>query len=149
MKHFMPPNRAELTFAGPAHPECLDAIHELMGRLWQAETGVTDTDRMMFTTAVLEVANNIVTHNRARSDVSISLALTADPIALRAEFCDDGSPAAVDLDTAALPGDSAESGRGLAIARMALDELGYERGKEVNRWRLARHRSASSNSPSN
>ena len=145
----MPPSRAELTFAGPAHADCLDAIHDLMSRLWRAEPGVTDTDRMMFTTAVLEVANNIVTHNRATSGVSISLALTADPTALRAEFRDDGSPAAVELETAALPGDFAESGRGLALARMALDELGYERAKEVNRWRLARHRSASPSSPSN
>ena len=138
----MPPNRAELTFAGPAHAQCLDAIHDLMSRLWRAEPGVTDTDRMMFTTAVLEVANNIVTHNRARSGVSISLALTADPTALRADFCDDGSPATVDLETAALPGDFAESGRGLALARMALDEFSYERAKDVNQWRLARHRSA-------
>ena len=144
----MPPNRAELTFAGPARVDCLDAIHDLISRLWRAEPGVTDTDRMMFTTAVLEVANNIVTHNPARSGVSISLALTADPTALRAEFCDDGSPAAVDLEITALPGDSAESGRGLALARMALDELGYERAKDVNHWRLTRHRSAQRRPPS-
>ena len=140
---FMPPDGAALTFAGAAQAECLDAIHDLVDQLWRAEPDVTDTDRMMFTTAVLEVANNIVTHNRSRSGVSISLALTADPSALRAEFSDDGSPAVVDLESAALPEDLAESGRGLALARMALNELGYERTKEMNRWRLARHRSAS------
>ena len=145
----MPPNRAALTYAGPAEAECLDAIHDLVDRLWQAEPGVTDTDQMMFTTAVLEVANNIVSHNRSRPGVSISLGLTADPTALRAEFCDDGSPAVVDLENTALPEDFAESGRGLALARMALDELGYERTKDVNRWRLARHRSVSGSSPSN
>jgi len=138
----MPPSRAELTFAGPAQGGCLDAIHDLMDRLWRADQGVTDTDRTMFTTAVLEVANNIVTHNRASSDVSISLALTADPTLLRAEFCDNGSPAAVDLETIALPGAFAESGRGLALARMTLDELSYERADCMNRWRLTRHRSA-------
>jgi serine/threonine-protein kinase RsbW len=111
-----------------------------MDRLWRAEASVADADRMMFTTAVLEVANNIVTHNGAGSEVSIALALTADPTALRADFCDDGSPAAVDLATTALSGDLAESGRGLALARMALDEFSYERTKDRNRWQLTRHR---------
>jgi len=137
----MPPSPVKLTFAGPAEARCLDAIHDLMDRLWRAEETVADTDRMMFTTAVLEVANNIVTHNGAGSEVSVSLALTADPAALRAVFCDDGSPSGVDLETTALPGDFAESGRGLALARMALDEFSYERTKDLNRWRLTRHRS--------
>ena len=137
----MPPDWAEFTFAGLAQAGCLDAIHDLMDRLWVDQQEVAETDQMMFTTAVLEVANNIVTHNGARSGVSISLALTAGPTRLCAEFCDDGSPAEVNLETAALPADLAESGRGLAMARMALDEFSYEREKDLNRWRLSRHRS--------
>ena len=137
----MPPNGADLTFAGPAQEGCLDRIHDLINQLWRVHQDVTDTDRIMFTTAVLEVANNIVTHSGARSGVSISLALTADPTLLSAEFRDDGSPAEVNLETVALPGDSAESGRGLALARMALDEFSYKRGKDLNQWRLTRRRS--------
>jgi hypothetical protein len=37
-----------------------------------------------------------------------------------------------------MPVQSNETGRGLAIARKALDELGYERKGEVNTWRLVK-----------
>jgi serine/threonine-protein kinase RsbW len=134
----VPTSPTELTFSGPARPECLDAIHDLLNRLWSSGTGADDTDRAMFTTAVLEIANNIVTHNDPDSSVSLSLSLSADSGVLRAELRENGSPVAVDTTTAALPDDFAESGRGLALAGMALDDFRYERAEEVNRWQLSR-----------
>jgi serine/threonine-protein kinase RsbW len=35
-----------------------------------------------------------------------------------------------------MPDATSETGRGLAMARSLLDELGYEREGEVNKWRL-------------
>jgi serine/threonine-protein kinase RsbW len=134
----VPTSPTELTFTGPARPECLDAIHGLLDQLWDAGTGADDTDRAMFTTAVLEIANNIVTHNGSDSSVSLSLVLSADSGVLRAELLENGSPTAVDTATASLPNDFAESGRGLALAWMALDDFRYERAEELNRWQLSR-----------
>jgi serine/threonine-protein kinase RsbW len=37
-----------------------------------------------------------------------------------------------------MPDPASESGRGLAIARQVLDELGYEREGEINKWRLVK-----------
>jgi anti-sigma regulatory factor (Ser/Thr protein kinase) len=37
-----------------------------------------------------------------------------------------------------MPGHDSEQGRGLAMARQLLDELGYERDGGVNRWRLVK-----------
>jgi serine/threonine-protein kinase RsbW len=37
-----------------------------------------------------------------------------------------------------MPGHESEQGRGLAMSRSLLDELGYERDGEVNRWRLVK-----------
>jgi anti-sigma regulatory factor (Ser/Thr protein kinase) len=37
-----------------------------------------------------------------------------------------------------MPAPTSETGRGLAIARKVLDELGYERDGEVNIWRLVK-----------
>jgi anti-sigma regulatory factor (Ser/Thr protein kinase) len=37
-----------------------------------------------------------------------------------------------------MPSHSSEAGRGIAMARKLLDELGYERDGEVNRWRLVK-----------
>jgi serine/threonine-protein kinase RsbW len=110
----------------------------LLDRLWSAGTGADDIDRAMFTTAVLEIANNIVTHNGPDSSVLLSLILSADSGVLRAELLENGSPANVDTATASLPDDFAESGRGIALARMALDEFGYEQTDEQNRWQLER-----------
>jgi serine/threonine-protein kinase RsbW len=37
-----------------------------------------------------------------------------------------------------MPAPTSEDGRGLAIARKALDELAYKREGEVNTWRLVK-----------
>jgi anti-sigma regulatory factor (Ser/Thr protein kinase) len=37
-----------------------------------------------------------------------------------------------------MPAHDSEAGRGLAMARSLLDELGYERVGDVNRWRLVK-----------
>jgi serine/threonine-protein kinase RsbW len=37
-----------------------------------------------------------------------------------------------------MPGHESEAGRGLAMARSLLDELGYERDGNLNRWRLVK-----------
>ena len=39
-----------------------------------------------------------------------------------------------------MPAGLQTSGRGLAIAREALDELSYERAEGLNRWRMVRLR---------
>jgi len=37
-----------------------------------------------------------------------------------------------------MPAPESEDGRGLAMARSLLDDLGYERDGNVNRWRLVK-----------
>ncbi|MEA2634533.1 MAG: hypothetical protein QOH92_1300, partial [Chloroflexota bacterium] len=37
-----------------------------------------------------------------------------------------------------MPDTESESGRGLPMARSLLDEMGYERDGDVNRWRLVK-----------
>lgn len=127
----------ELTFAGPAGPECIEHIHQLLDRLWTEEPSVADVDQMLFCTAVVEVANNIVEHGRS---TQLTLALQVTPSQLKASFVDDGSPAEVDVGRSAMPDGFAESGRGLAIARAVLDEFSYSRTGVNNRWNLIRQR---------
>lgn len=136
----MPGSRTELSFRGPIEPACLDSTHDLLARLWREQPDVTDLDRIMFSTAVLEVANNIVSHGGVGS---VSLALNGDERRLEARFCDDGAAVDVDLHVAGLPDDLAESGRGLALVRMAVDEFSYHHSDGFSRWHLVRHRSLS------
>ena len=136
----MPASRSELRFQGPAKPEYLDRTHDLLDRLWRDQTDVAEVDRMMFTTAVLEVANNIISHGGARF---CSLVLQGDQLQLEASFCDDGDAVDVDLEAAVVSDDLAESGRGLALVRMAVDELSYRYQDGCSRWHLVRRRSPS------
>ena len=131
-----------LALEGDAEPECLQRIHELMDRLWVAEPGVSDEDRDMFATAVVEVAGNIIQHAAATERVRLDLRLCVYPDRVTACFTDSGSPANIDVESASLPDDFAESGSGLPLARAAADELNYERDGSANRWRIVRRRAS-------
>ncbi len=131
----------ELVFAGAAEPECLDNIHALIARLWEEQPGVTGRDRMLFATALVEVAGNIVQHSRTGPHTELVVTLRVGTDRIEAVLVDDGPAAEVDIARTSLPGDFAESGRGLALARAAVDELTYERAGSRNRWRLVRQRS--------
>jgi serine/threonine-protein kinase RsbW len=133
----VPDRAAKLTFSGPAEPACLDRIHELLNGLWEEHPDVLELDRMMFTTAVLEVGNNVVRHG---GPAMMSLRLTCSSRRMEAYLCDDGAALGIDPASATMPGDRQESGRGLAMARMALDDFAYEHADGLNRWHLVRLR---------
>lgn len=124
-----------------AEPVCLERIHELLGRLWVGEPAVEAEDRIMFATAVAEVAGNIIQHAAANHGVRLRLSLCVYPDRVEARFSDSGPAAEVDLAAASLPADFAESGRGLALATAAA-QLSYTREGAVNRWRVVRRRSS-------
>ena len=131
----MPASPDELRLSGPARPELLDQIHDLLGELWRAHPDVAELDQVMFTTAVLEVSNNILTHG---SPSTMSVRVSGDSRQLVAELTDDGSAADLDLDAVALPDDLTESGRGLAIVQLTVDEVSHDYTDGLNHWHLRR-----------
>lgn len=137
------PGRLELS--GPATPEMLDLVHAVLERLWADHADVSQGDRARFEMAVIEILGNIVEHayrldpsddpddgSARRFDVS----LVATDEELVAAFGDNGMPVALDLSNVAMPDEDAESGRGLALAAAAVDDLSYERVEGRNHWRL-------------
>lgn len=127
----------------PAVVESLEEVHAAVERLWAADPSTGLRDRIRFETAVIEIAGNIVEHayrldepasaGRRRMEVT----LTIDPERVRAVLGDDGLPAAIDLSRVVMPDDEeAESGRGLALAVAALDDLDYRRDGDRNTWSL-------------
>ncbi|MBD8506710.1 ATP-binding protein [Hoyosella sp. G463] len=126
-----------LTLSAAAHPDAIDAVHDLLAHLWEIAPGADDTHRMRFETAVAEIAGNIVTHGRDSGTSSFSLAVGISDGLLEAHFQDDGTQHDLDVASFELPGDLAESGRGLAIAGALLDELHYRRAPGENTWYLA------------
>jgi anti-sigma regulatory factor (Ser/Thr protein kinase) len=98
-----------------------------------------ETNVMLFESALAEIGANVLTHGRQdrpeHDPVEYRLRLEGH-MAL-ATFVDRGPPVHNHL-TRAMPEPTSETGRGLAIARQVLDELGYEREGEINTWRLVK-----------
>jgi serine/threonine-protein kinase RsbW len=134
--------RVELS--APATPEMMELVHAVLEQLWAQHDDVPMVDRIRFETAVIEVLGNIVEHAYRlepsgavrRFDVSLS----ATDEQLVASFGDDGIPVAIDLSRVTMPEEDAESGRGLALAMAALDDLQYVRAGDRNQWTLICHR---------
>lgn len=130
--------RVELS--APATPEMMHMVHAVLEQLWAHHDDVTMVDRIRFETAVIEILGNIVEHAyRIESDGSerrFDVRLTATDEALVASFGDDGMPAAIDLSNVVMPDEDAESGRGLALAMAAVDDISYDRSAGRNHWRL-------------
>jgi serine/threonine-protein kinase RsbW len=127
----------------PARPQSLDLLHPALDQLWDAHAQVGPRDRMRFETAVVEIFANIVSHafrtdpEAGEVDVRrLDLVLSSEQGLLEATFTDNGRPVELDLSDVTLPDADSESGRGLAMAIAALDDLTYERYDGRNRWRL-------------
>jgi len=131
-----------LELSAPAEPEIVDLVHAMLEQLWARYDDVAERDRTLFEMAVVEVLANIVEHayrldheaNPGRRRFDVCLGATED--ALVATFADNGLPMELDLSNVVLPEELAESGRGLAMAAAALDDLDYERVEGRNHWRL-------------
>ncbi len=122
---------------GIADPLLVDRVHEALDRLFERPSGAGEEDRVLFRLAVSEVATNVVEHALAREPIHVTVAVDADAEAYTAVFTDTADPALIDLGGVEMPGEDAESGRGLAIALATLDELVHERDGG-NTWRLRR-----------
>jgi serine/threonine-protein kinase RsbW len=121
-------------------PDCLAKVHNLLAEMWTASTDVSELDRMMFETAVIEIAANIVQHGTAEGPINCNVIFEIYPDRIDAHFKDDGVTVHVDIAAAQMPDALAESGRGLAMAKAAVDVLTYERLNGDNFWKLSRTR---------
>ena len=98
-----------------------------------------DRTLMLFETGLAEVGANVLryAHPERSPEPLAEYELRLEEETLTALLTDWGPPLHNHL-TRAMPAQTDESGRGLAIARKVLDELGYERKGEVNTWRLVK-----------
>ena len=133
------PGRLELS--APASPEILDLVHAMLEHLWITCPGVSDRDRARFEMSVIEILGNVVEHAYAadspdRAGRRFVIVLGATDELLMAHLGDNGLPASLDLSGVIMPDDLAESGRGLALATAALDDLSYTRVEGRNLWNL-------------
>jgi serine/threonine-protein kinase RsbW len=134
------------SFQAPVEPESLDLVQDRLETFWERDESVSTADRIRFEMAIVEIVGNIVEHAfeldaDARGRL-LTVALSLGPDQIEAVLSDNGLPAAIDLEAATMPDEDATSGRGLALAVAAVDEVGYERVDGRNHWRLMCRRNA-------
>ena len=114
----------------------LGLIHDALVRFWRQVPQPSSAPdlRMRFDLAVMEIAANIVEHARPER---LHLRMTLSGGRVVAEFADRGRQWSPPAEVAAVD-HGAERGRGLALARTAVDEVAYRREGTTNRWRLVK-----------
>ena len=135
---------SRLALSAPATPEIMDLVHAMLEHLWATNAGITDRDRVRFEMSVIEILGNIVEHAYAVDHVDVpghdgrrfDIVIGASDAELMAHLGDNGLPTALDLSGIAMPDELAESGRGLALASAALEDLSYQRLDGRNLWDL-------------
>jgi anti-sigma regulatory factor (Ser/Thr protein kinase) len=114
-------------------------LHQSVERLREvARRGPNDRLVSDFETAIVEIGANVLTHGSPReSRRPVEYSLRWDGQLAVASFADAGPPVHNQIGRA-MPALTSEGGRGLALARLLLDELGYKREGNVNIWRLVK-----------
>jgi len=129
-------------FHGQSNDEAIEAIHNELDALWDDASFVPDMDRMTFATAVIEAAANIVQHAlpAAEKPVEIDVDISVRPSRLvaRVSAYNAREPFADDMQ-ASMPGEDAESGRGLALIEALVTTVTFERQDGTNTWILTRN----------
>ena len=119
--------------------EGLDILHLSVDRLRKAiDRPAGDRSLLRFETALGEIGSNVLTHGRPPgTERPVDFLLRFADGQVEALLTDFGAPVHEHLSRN-MPDHQSEAGRGLAMARVLLDELGYEREGERNRWRLVK-----------
>jgi len=132
----------EYRLEGLAVPETLDLLHGLLARAGAEHPDITPADLMMFETAVIEIAGNVVEHGVPPGEVTYGFRLVVLPDRLEGTLWDSGAPLpeAPLEQGSVMPGEWREEGRGLALAGTVLDDLSCQRVAGGNRWRMTRLR---------
>jgi serine/threonine-protein kinase RsbW len=124
---------------GLAVPDSLNLLHDLLEQVGGEHPELTASDLMLFETAVIEVAGNVVEHGQPPGKVRWSFRLSIRPDRLEGTLSDSGEEYPGGAWGTEMPDTMEEDGRGLALATAVLDSLVYKRSGDVNEWTMVRH----------
>ena len=131
------PGGNEYVLEGFAVPEQLDAVHALLAQAAGQHPELDPTDVMLFETAIIEIANNVVEYGRPEGEVRWKFTIRVRRDEIEAELDDTGQTFTPGRGQA-MPGMDAEGGRGLPIAEALLDQIEFKRMDDTNHWHMVR-----------
>lgn len=122
---------------GFAVPEQLDAVHDLLARAAGEHPDLDPMDVMLFETAVIEIANNVVEWGRPEGKVRWKFTVRVREDQIEAEL-DDTGEIFIPRQGKPMPDEEAEGGRGLPLAEALLDQIEFSRTGDTNHWHMVR-----------
>lgn len=125
------------TLEGFAVPEQIDAVHDLLARAASEHPELDPTDVMLFETAIIEIANNVVEYGRPEGKVRWRFTIQVRPEEIEADL-DDTGQSFEPARGKGMPDEEAEGGRGLPLAEALLDQIEFTRTGDTNHWRMIR-----------
>ena len=128
----------EYVLEGLAVPQSLNELHDLLELVGAEHPELTESDLMLFETAVIEVAGNVVEHGRPPGEVRWAFRLLVHPDRLEARLSDGGQEYPGGTWGTEMPDSMDEDGRGLALADAVLHSLTYQRTDDANHWTMVR-----------
>jgi serine/threonine-protein kinase RsbW len=131
------PQVKEYVLQGFAVPDQLDAVHTLLARAADDHPELDATEVMLFETAIIEIANNVVEYGKPEGQVRWKFTIRVRADEIEAELDDNGQTFTPNRNKE-MPGEDAEGGRGLPIAEALLDEIEFNRVGDTNHWRMLR-----------
>lgn len=124
-----------------AVPDSLEELHTLLERIGSEHPEVDAADLMMFETAVIEIAGNVIEHGTPAGQVVFVFVFTVEEDRLECRLRDTSVRPLPETGTSPMPQDpTEEDGRGLALAHAVLDRLESHHADGVNHWTLVRNR---------
>ncbi|MCB9408662.1 ATP-binding protein [Mycolicibacterium sp.] len=117
--------------------QALADVHAALEECWRSNSHVPERVRLEIDIAVGEIVANIVEHASRGEAVLVQMSIEVLPGQITIDLTDDGIECEVDPDEVQMPDELAKRGRGLAMARLVLSKLSYQRSGAHNHWRLA------------
>lgn len=119
-------------------PDDVNAVHEFMEIIWVANPHIPQRERIYFETALIELVGNIISYSVSKTDVKCEVVIETSENRIDATISDNGETANVELEGHEMPGALEETGRGIALIKILVDEFSLDTSKKLNTWRLSK-----------